>query len=181
MFIRAARRWTDAWGGVTRGSRKQESELWFCSKHGLLFGIIVTQSGVLFLLLSPLSGKVRLTGLRTTGSDGEERGDGGRKAHRRRRLVRGWRDSEDAERRRQANEMGANSLGWQQHVMKVKGRGRHGASGCYRGAPEDKGDLDAHIKRPIQDPSCYIALEGGEEYLIVKPFTVHARGLSAEQ
>lgn len=63
--------------------------------------------------------------------------------------------------------------------MKVKGRGRHGMSGCYRGAPEDKGDPDAHIERPIQDPSCYIALERGEEYLIVKPFTVHARGLSA--
>lgn len=53
----------------------------------MLFCIIVAQPGALFLLLRLLSGKVRLTGLRTTGSDGEERGrrtnsgkeEGGRK------------------------------------------------------------------------------------------------------
>lgn len=57
------------------------------------------------------------------------------------------------------NEMGVNSLERQQHVMKVKGRGRHEMSGCHRGAPGDKGDPDANRERPIQE-------RRGEAYLI---------------
>lgn len=62
----------ERWEGV---QKKKESELRFGSKDGLLYGIIVSRSRTLFLLLRRLSGKVRLSGLRTTGSDG---GRGGR-------------------------------------------------------------------------------------------------------
>lgn len=62
------------WGEVGGGAKKKESELQFGSKHGLLYGIIVSRSRTLFLLLRQLSGKVRLSGLRTTGSDGGREG-----------------------------------------------------------------------------------------------------------
>lgn len=86
----------DTWGGFWRGGceerqkkekRKKESELQFGSKHGLLYGIIVSRSRTLFLLLRRLSGKVRLSGLRTTGSDG---GRGGRDGGGRRTAWADW-------------------------------------------------------------------------------------------
>lgn len=50
----------------------------------MLFCIIVAQPGALFLLLRLLSGKVRLTGLRTTGSDGGREGKGDKQRNRER-------------------------------------------------------------------------------------------------
>lgn len=76
---------------------------------------IVAQPAAPFLLLKQLSGKVRLTGLRTTGSDGKER--------------------QTAESRKTDNERWESTvLERQQHVRKVKGRGRHGTSGRHQGA-----------------------------------------------
>lgn len=53
---------------------KTLSEL--CAQRCLLFCIIVAQPGTLFLFLKLLSGNVRLTSLRKTGSDGKEKGRG---------------------------------------------------------------------------------------------------------
>lgn len=71
----------DKWeGGQQRGKKrggckeKDPSISLVVTEHSLLFGIIVAQAGALFLLSRLLSGKVRLTGLRTTGSDGEREG-----------------------------------------------------------------------------------------------------------
>lgn len=107
-----------------------------------------------------LSGKVRLTGLRTTGSDGEESGKrGGRHTGGgdwfglKREMAR-VQTVEETD-----NEIGVNSFKRQRHFMKVKGRGRHEMSGCHRGAPGDKGDPDANRERPIQK-------RRGEPYLI---------------
>lgn len=92
VCIQTGHGWMDTWGGFWRkgvqgevGGGAKKGNLSCSSKHGLLYGIIVSRSRTLFLLLRRLSGKVRLSGLRTTGSDGGREGrggrEGGRKAH----------------------------------------------------------------------------------------------------
>lgn len=68
-------RWVNKWE-ATEGEKREDAGKNPCEfgiQRALLFCIIVAQPGTLFLLLMLLSGNVRLTSLRTTGSDGEER------------------------------------------------------------------------------------------------------------